>query len=150
MTTPTPESKQSRSEQDTKKTGAAKSANDQNAEIAGVIESDPTGSALDGDATVVKVEDGVTPVAYDEGEGVTMVTIKGDMLEEFYFPDTRRPSYRLLYHAGQVVPKSVVDAYNADVERAKVLADNGGVDPENPAGIDSTTIASGTRVKLEN
>lgn len=143
MTTPAAK-KSSGSAEDATKTGASKIAQAQVDEVESVRQTEPGSGRFGADTTVVKVDDGVDAVAYDESDGATMVTIKGEMVEEFYFPDTTRPSYRTLYHAGQVVPKSVVDEYNAAVARRKQLAENDGVDPANPAGVDSTTLASGT------
>lgn len=106
------------------------------------------GTAPDGDGNVVLgTDDTVSASHYEETDAHTFVTLKKDVVEEFFFPDTTRPSYRVLYHAGQVVNKGVLDAYNEATKTAAKLRKTGGVDPENPAGIDSTTLASGTRVK---
>lgn len=105
------------------------------------------GTAPDSESNVVLgADDTVSASHYDETDANTFVTLTKDVVEEFYFPDTRRPSYRVLYHAGQVVNKKVLDAYNQATEQAKALRKTGGVDPKNPAGIDSTTLASGTKV----
>lgn len=49
------------------------------------------------------------------GDG-DVVTIDEDVVETFYYPDTKRPSTRLLYVKGQQVQRSVIDAYNAAVK----------------------------------
>jgi hypothetical protein len=42
-----------------------------------------------------------------------LVVVTKDIVEEFYFPDTKRPSSRLLFTKGQVVRKADIDAHNA-------------------------------------
>jgi hypothetical protein len=137
------------------KTGGAKLAENQAQEVKDVIASDVTDAGLNkdlatagvgDDATVIKLEDSVDRSAYEITDTAEFVTLQRDLVEEFYFPDTKRPSYRLLYTKGQVVSRAAIEAYNADVELANKRRENGGIDPANPAGIDSTTIASGTRV----
>lgn len=112
------------------------------ATVQSVIDTDP------GEATgmsVVRVDGTVDKGLYDESDGETYVTLKEPVLEEFFFPDTKRPSYRVLYHKGQVVKKSVVDAYNADTELQNKLRENpGALNPANPADIDSSTLHAGT------
>jgi hypothetical protein len=73
----------------------------------------------------------------DAGAGEEMVQLTKDVYEEFYFPNTKRPSYRLLFTEGQVVSKKVVEAIGAAVDEAEL-------DKVNPARIDSSTLASGT------
>lgn len=136
------------------KTGAEKLAQGQTDEVQAVKDTDPTDAganelALAGvgkDAEVLKADAELSSSVYDTADAAEFVTLSKDIVEEFYYPDTMRPSYRILYTKGQVVPKAAIDAHNAAVAHRKKLAENGGVDPENPAGIDSTTIASGTRV----
>ena len=134
------------------KTGAAKLAQSQQDEVQGVIDTDPTATDVPTagtgeNADVIRLADEVGNEFYDESDGATMVTLKKDVVEEFFYPNTRRPSYRLLYTKGQVVAKSVVDAYNAQTRaavKARELAENGEVDPVNPAGIDIVTLTGGT------
>jgi hypothetical protein len=116
------------------------------------INQDPTDVGLNegrtrvGDAQVVKEDETVSSSVYEITDTTEMVTLQRDLVEEFFYPDTKRPSYRILYTKGQTVSRAAIEAYNAGVEAANKLRENGGVDPANPAGIDSTTIASGTRV----
>lgn len=126
---------------DKTKTGARKAAQDQAQEIEDVKQSDVTAGGEA--AEVIGVEDGVTEGLYSTTEGEQYVTLNKDVLEEFYYPDTKRPAYRVLFTKGQVVPKSQIDAYNAQVEAAKAAADLEG-DDKVRATIDSTTLASGT------
>ncbi len=144
-----------RSKTDPNKTGAAKIADAQSAEIQAVKDTDPTSTEVDiktagvgSEAVVVEVEDGVADSVYQITATTEMVTLDRDIVEKFYFPDTTRPSYRLLYVKGQTVPRTAIEAYNASVEQANLLRSNGGVDPANPAGVDSTTLASGTNSHL--
>lgn len=102
------------------------------------------------DGVIIKADGSLESSNYEEGSAqTTMVTLTGNVYEEFFFPNTTRPSYRLLYHAGQIVPKSTIEAFNEATKRSVAMRENGGVDKENPAGIDSTTIASGTKVKAD-
>lgn len=95
------------------------------------------------DAVVVAVDGTVESGYYDENDSNEVyVTLNKDVLEEFYYPDTKRPSYRVLYTKGQVIAKSLIDAYNATVEARKAAAPEG--DDAVRATIDTTTLASGT------
>lgn len=95
------------------------------------------------DAVVVAVDGTVESGYYDENDNNEVyVTLNKDVLEEFYYPDTKRPSYRVLYTKGQVVAKSLIDAYNATVEARAAGAPEG--DEAVRATIDTTTLASGT------
>lgn len=117
----------------------------------GAIKDSPVDApqTADNDVELVKLEDTVSDGVYEVTDTAEFVTLSRDIVEEFYFPDTKRPSYRLLYTKGQVVPRAAIEAYNADTKAANELRSNGGVDPKNPAGIDATTIASGTRVTAD-
>lgn len=136
---------------DPKKTGASKLAEAQRAEVEAVKATDPTDTNLgvgagSGDAVVVGPDDEVGSY-YSAAEGDVFVTLDRDVIEEFYYPNTTRPSHRVLYSKNQVVSKAVIDQYNADTAAAKAArerAASGELDPQNPAGIDSTTLASGT------
>lgn len=104
-----------------------------------------TSAPLDEDGVVIGGEDTVSD--FEEGGGQVMVTLTKNVYEEFYFPNTNRPSYRLLYTKGQVIPKSTIEALNDEVEARKARnqrAASGELDESNPAGIDSSTLASGT------
>lgn len=125
----------------TSKSAAAKAAEEQSQEIKDVKDSDPTGGGEA--AAVLGVESGVDEGLYSTSEGEQYVTLNKDVLEEFYYPDTKRPAYRVLYTKGQVVPKSQIDAYNAQVEAAKARQNLEGDDAVR-ATIDSTTLAAGT------
>lgn len=114
------------------------------AEVRAVIDNDP-GEALG--AKVVRVDGTIDAGSYDESDGEKVATLKEPLLEEFFFPDTKRPSYRIKYPAGMAVPVREIEAYNADTElqnRLRGLKPGEHLDPQNPAGIDSTTLASGT------
>ncbi len=77
--------------------------------------------------------------------GEQFVTLEKDIVEEFIYPGTKRPAHRLLFTRGQVVRRATIDALNANVQAARAAAERGGdVDPANPAGVDETTLASGT------
>lgn len=134
-------------------TGAAKIAEAQRAEVEGVINTDPTDTQLGttagtGDrAVLIGADDDVAEALYEDADSDTYVTLQKDVVGEFYFPDTRRPSHRVLYTRGQVVRKAELEAHNDAVRAAKVArerAARGEVDPQNPAGIDAVTLASGT------
>lgn len=127
-----------------------------NETVQSVINTDPTDAGANNelatagvgdDAVVIKADEGGAGKHGSETAGETYVTLDKDVVEEFYFPDTKRPSYRLLFTKGQVVPKSAVDLVEAN---AKEIArrKSGEVDKDNPAGIDSTTLASGTNAHL--
>jgi hypothetical protein len=104
-----------------------------------VVAAGNVSAPLDDEGVVVRAEEKVED--FTSAESVEMVELTKNVYEEFYFPDTKRPSYRLLFTKGQTVPKSTVDAINAarqsDEEREAAQK-------ANPAGIDSTTLASGT------
>lgn len=138
-------------------TASAKSAQDTAATTEAVINTDPTDvPAPEGDgiqtagvgenAVVIGRDDIVSDDVFGEAQGDALVELKKDIVEEFYYPGTKRPAYRILFTAGQVVRRSQVEAYNTSTEQAKDARD-GKVDEDNVAGIDSTTLASGTRSK---
>lgn len=79
---------------------------------------------------------------YEESSSSTFVTITKDVIETFYYPNTKTPSQRVLFAKGQVVPKSTIDALNANVEAARKRAESDEVALEDY--VDSTTLASGT------
>lgn len=114
------------------------------AEVASVVGTTPR--EVENGATLLKSGATVSEKVIDLDEGTT-VTLKEDVVEEFYYPDTKRPSYRLRYRKGQTVPRTVIEQHNANVKaraRAAEFAEKGEVDPDNPAGIDSSTLHSGT------
>lgn len=96
-----------------------------------------------GEAALVGVDDTVADALYDDADSEAYVLLKQDVIEEFYYPDTTRPAYRVLYTKGQRVQKSAIDAYNAATEARKKAGDLEGDDLV-VATIDSTTLASGT------
>lgn len=95
-----------------------------------------------GEAHLVGVDDTVADSLYDDAETEAFVTLKQDVIEEFHYPNTTRPAYRVLYTKGQRVQKSAIDAYNAATEARKKGPLEG--DAAVVAQIDSTTLASGT------
>lgn len=97
----------------------------------------PEVAAPEGDDTVVIKADGkVEDSLFAKVEsGDELVTLAKDVVEEFYYPGTKRPSYRLLFTKGQVVRRG-------DVERVNARNDGSLVSESNPAGIDSTTLVS--------
>lgn len=94
-----------------------------------------------GEAHLVGVSDVVPGSLYDDADVDAMVTLKQDVIEEFRYPGTTRPAYRVLYTKGQVVQKKAIDAYNAATEARKVELTG---DAAVAAYVDSTTLASGT------
>lgn len=102
------------------------------------------------DAQLLRVDDELPEALYSDAAGEAYVTIQADVVEEFFFPLTVRPSHKTKWTKGTVVRRSEVEQYNADVRRVKLLRDNDGVDPANPAGIDATTIAAGTVVSQDS
>jgi hypothetical protein len=66
------------------------------------------------------------------------VRIDKDVVRKFYFPKTTRASYELLYHAGQLVPRSLLTQRAAILRAA--LADRTKLENY----IDSSTYAAGT------
>lgn len=63
-----------------------------------------------GDVTLIKAGEAVTLEALDAGAD-PLVTVGKDVVLEFYPQGTKRPSHILLYHAGQTVLKSQLEAY---------------------------------------
>ena len=63
-----------------------------------------------GDVTLVKAGEAVKLEAKDLGAD-PLVTVEKDVVLEFYPAGTKRPSHILLYHAGQQVQKSALEAY---------------------------------------
>lgn len=98
------------------------------------------GAGTGGDeAAVVKADEEISDSLFAKTEpGEEYVTLAKDVVEEFYFPDTKRPSYRLLFTKGQVVRRSEIDALNSRVAARRAAT-------EGEFLIDSTTVASGTR-----
>lgn len=94
----------------------------------------------DDEAVLVKRGEGsVNDGLFEKTEaGEELVTLGRDVVEEFYYPGTKRPAYRVLFTKGQVVRRSAIEQYNSALE---------GPDESNPLGIDSSTLASGTRVE---
>jgi hypothetical protein len=99
-------------------------------------------------------EGGATKVSYDDpdalealagasAQGSGFVRIDRDVVREFYFPKTTRPSYELLYHAGQLVSQAALTARAASLRAA--LADRTRLENY----IDGSTYASGTGLVAE-
>ena len=111
------------------------------AERQAVITTDPTEGT---DAELISIDDADSlERLLAEAEAEQFVELSSDVVEQFFYPDTKRPSYRVLFHKGQVVPRSVISQRAADIrlaERARA---------EDPkvrltATVDATTLASGT------
>ena len=93
----------------------------------------------DGSAVLISAADpDALDGLYDAADTDEMLVLKQDVLEEFVYPGTRRPSYRIAYHKGQVVARSTLLARAAELRLA--TADRS--DLRNY--IDPTTFASGT------
>jgi hypothetical protein len=132
--------------QDKSKTTSQEAAAEQQQDVQAQRESDPTAGG--GEAKIVKADEEVSESMFASAtETDKLVVCNEDVLEEFFYPGTTRPSYRVLYTKGQTVRQSAIDAHNAGVKARKAAAEGRPVDEDNPAGIDSTTIASGTRTK---
>lgn len=98
-------------------------------------------AAGDNGAVVIKAADQIDSGLFtDAGKTDKLVVVDKDVYEEFYFPNTKRPSHRLLYTAGQVVKQSDLDRINAS--RKAAAEDDGTAFP-----IDPTTLASGTKAE---
>ena len=129
-------------------TAAKKAAENQADETKAVIESDPTSGGANAEAGLttagvgddaVLVKDGETPSGFYEDSGQeTYVTVTKDVVEEFYYPGTKRPAYRVRFTKGQIVPKAVIDQLEADAKARE--ADPNALENY----IDSTTYAAGT------
>lgn len=120
---------------------AAKKAAESNqseapAEAAAPVETAGSGS----DTVTVKDTERIEGV-YDETGGEAYVTLTKDVVEEFFYPGTKRPATRILFTKGQVVQKSLIDSLNSRVEAAKKAADG---ETALEDYVDSTTLASGT------
>lgn len=105
-----------------------------------------------GDAIVVTAEAAAASSLYKKvTDADQLVELNSDVVEEFYFPGTKRPSYRVAFTRGQIVRKSDIDALNARVKAARELADPR---PSEAPGledyVDSTTLASGTNAALRS
>lgn len=125
------------------KTMSRKAAEDQAADTKAVIDSDPTDAGVNDDlatagagkdTVLIKADGTVEDSAFDATDSEEFVTLNKDIVEEFFYPNTKRPAYRILHTKGQTVRKSIVDQYN---EAAK--ADRAAFQ------IDSSTLASGTK-----
>ncbi len=109
------------------------------AEVAAVIATEPAETRGDNGAALVRVDDaeGLEDLLEDAG-GEAYVTLTKDVVEEFFYPDTKRPSHRVLFHKGQVVARSVIEQRAQTIRAAQ--AKGGG--PE--TFLDASTLASGT------
>ena len=131
----------------TQKTAAEKSAQNQADEVNAVVDTDPTeggrtadaGLATAGvgdDAVLVRRGDTMDKSVYEAGtDDDPFVTVQKDVVEEFFFPGTKRPAYRVAFVKGQTVRKWAIDALSAKVPEGE---------PELRDYIDSSTFASGT------
>lgn len=148
-----------RKTKDTQSTAGAEQAQNQAAETQASIDTDPTEAGANEDlattgvgedAVLLKSDETVDESAFESaGESDELITLSKDVVQEFFYPNTKRPAYRILYTKGQTIRRSVIDAHNAGVEDRK-RREAGEPDPENMAGIDSTTLASGTRSRAED
>ncbi len=135
-------------------TGGAKGAGTQLAEVEGVMQTDPTNAGrnpavptagVGPNAVLLHAGDEVGDELIAASTGQQFVTLDKDIVEEFIYPGTKRPAHRLLFTKGQVVSRATIDTLNANVRATRVAAERGGdADPANPAGVDETTLASGT------
>lgn len=85
---------------------------------------------------------------YETTSGDELVTLSKDVVEEFYYPNTKRPAYRILFTKGQTVKKSVIDQANADAATLRKRLE--GAEPKLEDVVDSTTLASGTGANLRS
>lgn len=135
---------------DGKPTGAEKQAQAQKAETDAVIKSDPTEGGTTAEAGLATAGVGDDAVVIRKGEEVDSslyatsdvkdpyVVLQKDVVEEFYFPNTKRPSHRLLFRKGDTVRQSQLDALKAPEAPGDDVA------AQLRAQVDSTTLASGT------
>lgn len=125
---------------DTKPAGAGL-AQAQAAEVAAVIATDPT-AGTDAEQVAVDDAEGIERLVSraDVGE---FVRLDVDVVEKFYYPLTKRPSYRVLFHKNQVVARSVLTARAADI-RLAADAQSDDVATRIGATVDATTLAAGT------
>lgn len=142
---------------DGKPTGAEKQAQAQVAEQEAVVQTDPTEGGANAeaglttagvgdDAVVLRVGEALPASAYaSTDETDPFVTLQKDVMEEFFFPGTKRPSYRLAFTKGQTVRQSAIDAVTG-----RLAAKPGDKRPEPTleSHIDSSTLASGTGAHL--
>lgn len=59
---------------------------------------------------------GATIAADDSPDNDPLVVVKDDVYEEFYYENTQRPAYRLLFTKGQVVKQSQLDAVKSETK----------------------------------
>lgn len=102
-------------------------------------------TAGSGDEAVTVTDTDKIEGVYEDTDNDALVTITKDVVEEFYYPGTKRPAHRILFVKGQVVRKAEIDRLNSNVEARKAAASR---DADEPVPleehIDPTTIASGT------
>lgn len=93
-------------------TGAAKVAQEQQKETeaqrGGASEPTAGGSEFAPSGRVIKAGEPVTLESADVDTDA-FVVVKEDVYQEFYPENSRRPSYRLLFHKGQTVARSAVE-----------------------------------------
>jgi len=103
---------------------------------------------VNGDAVLVTSEpEGSDVSAYvEDASSAAVVVIKQDIIERFFYPDTKRPAFRQLYVKGQTVQRAVLEERLAGIRAAgsTIQARSGVLDPANPAGVDASTLAAGT------
>lgn len=107
--------------------------------VAAVIDTLPAEHTV-GEAGLVAADDPDALEDYiDDASTNATVVLKRDVYEQFYFPGTQRPSYRLAFTKGQVVARAALAERVAAIRLA--AARGTGI---NPLGIDASTLASGT------
>lgn len=93
-------------------TRAAKSGKDNKTETSQAVATDTDVAAnAPKDGKIVRAEREENDTELPElGDADTAMVVEENVYQEFYPPNTKRPSYRLLFHKGQVVMKSQYDA----------------------------------------
>jgi hypothetical protein len=71
---------------------------------------EPERKLIKGDAKAASI----SAEASDDND--PLVVVQDDVYEEFYFENTQRPAYRLLFTKGQVVKQSQLDAVHAETK----------------------------------
>lgn len=70
---------------------------------------EPKRELIKGDAKAASIGTG-------DADNDPLVTVQDDVYEEFYFENTQRPAYRLLFTKGQVVKQSQIDAVKSETK----------------------------------
>lgn len=101
-----------------------------------------TAADREGEVVVIGAEKEIDSGLYEDASSEQYVTLTKDVVEEFFYPNTKRPAYRTLYAAGQTVQLRALEDHNARVAAAKA----GPLEGDALAAdlIDNSTLASGT------